>query len=157
MEWESIPIDDARFSRRVAIDGRPLTDEERARESEREARFRTRLRRLRAGELEPERNETAIVFDEELVARYALTLDGEEQLRNRPSYRIAFAPRDGDLPVRRGMDRGILKRTVSRLNSAGGRTSLVMSIRPFLGASFPMRATSILPCVLVSASSDVPD
>ena len=107
VEWESIPIDDARFSRRVAIDGRTLTDEERAHESEREARFRTRLRRLRAGELEPERNETAIVFDEELVARYALTLDGEEQLRNRPSYRIAFAPRDGDLPVRKGMDRAL--------------------------------------------------
>ena len=82
VEWESIPIGDARFSRRVAIDGRPLTDEERARERERETAFRTRLRRFAGGELEPERNETAIVFDEELVARYALTLDGEEQLRN---------------------------------------------------------------------------
>ena len=107
VEWESIPIDDARFSRRVAIDGRPLTEEEQVRESEREAAFRTRLRRLRAGEIEPEQNENAIVFDEELVSRYDLTLDGEEQLRNRPSYRIAFAPRDGDLPVRRGMDRAL--------------------------------------------------
>ena len=107
VEWESIPIDDGRFSRRIAIDGRPLTEEERARESEREAAFRTRLRRLRAGEIEPEQNENAIVFDEELVARYDLTLDGEERLRNRPSYRIAFAPRDGDLPVRRGMDRAL--------------------------------------------------
>ena len=56
-EWESIPIDDGRFSRRVAIDGRPLTEEDRARESEREAAFRTRLRRLRAGEIEPAQNE----------------------------------------------------------------------------------------------------
>jgi len=107
VEWESIPIDGSRFRRRLAIDGRPLTEEERAREGEREAAFRTRLRRLRAGEIEPERNETAIVFDEELVSRYALTLDGEEPLRRRPSHRIAFAPRDGDLPVRRGMDRAL--------------------------------------------------
>ena len=113
VEWESIPIDDGRFSRRVAIDGRPLTEEERAREAEREAAFRTRLRRLRAGEIEPEQNENAIVFDEELVARYDLTLDGEEPLRNRPSHRIAFAPRAGDLPVRRAIDRA--------LNRARGR------------------------------------
>ena len=53
VEWESIPIDDGRFSRRLAVDGRPLTEEERARENEREAAFRTRLRRLRAGEMEP--------------------------------------------------------------------------------------------------------
>ena len=107
VEWESIPIDGGRFRRRLAIDGRSLTEEERARESEREAAFRTRLRRLRAGEIEPEKNETAIVFDEELVARYDLTLDGEERLRRRPSHRIVFAPRDGDLPVRRGMDRAL--------------------------------------------------
>ena len=107
VEWESVPIDDGRFSRRVAIDGRPLTEEERAREREREAAFRTRLRRLRAGEIEPEENENAIVFDEELVSRYDLTLDGEERLRDRPSRRIAFAPRAGDLPVRRGMDRAL--------------------------------------------------
>ena len=62
---------------------------------------------MRAGELEPERNENAIVFDEELVSRYDLTLDAEDRLRNRASHRIAFAPRAGDLPVRRGMDRAL--------------------------------------------------
>ena len=113
VEWESVPIDGARFSRRLAIDGRPLTEEERARETEREAAFRRRLRRLRAGEMEPQEDENAIVFDEELVARYDLTLDGAEPLRNRPSFRIAFAPRDGDLPVRRPIDRA--------LNRARGR------------------------------------
>ena len=109
VEWESIPIDGARFSRRLAIDGRSLTEEERTRETEREAAFRERLHRLRAGEIEPEQNENQIIFDEELVARYELTLDGEEPLRNRPSYRIAFAPRDGDLPVRRQIERALNK------------------------------------------------
>ena len=109
VEWESIPLDGARFSRRIAIDGRPLTGEEQAREAEREAAFRERLRRLRAGEIEPERNETDIEFNAALVSRYDLTLAGEESLRTRPSYRIAFAPRDGDLPVRRAMDRALNK------------------------------------------------
>ena len=109
VEWESIPIDGARFSRRLAIDGRSLTEEEQAREAEREAAFRERLRRLRAGEIEPRRNENAIEFNEELVSRYDLTLDGEEALRGRPSYMIAFAPRDGDLPVRKPMDRALNK------------------------------------------------
>ena len=109
VEWESVPIDGARVSRRLAIDGRPLTEEQRARESEREAAFRERLRRLRAGEIEPERNENQIIFDEDLVARYDMTLEGEEPFRNRPSYRIAFAPRAGDLPVRRQIERALNK------------------------------------------------
>lgn len=109
VEWEVVPIDGAGFRRRLAIDGQPLTEEEQAREAEREAAFRERLRRLRAGEIEPERNETAIEFNEELVSRYDLTLDAEEPLRGRPSQRIAFAPRDGELPVRRPMDRALNK------------------------------------------------
>ena len=109
VEWERVPIDGAGFRRRLAIDGRPLTEEQRAREAEREAAFRERLRRLRAGDIEPRRNENAIEFNAELVSRYDLTLDGEEALRGRPSYRIAFAPRDGDLPVRKPMDRALNK------------------------------------------------
>lgn len=109
VEWEVVPVDGATFRRRLAIDGQPLTEEQRAREAEREAAFRERLRRLQAGEVEPQRNENAIEFNEELVSRYDLTLAGEEALRGRPSYRIAFAPRDGDLPVRRPMDRALNK------------------------------------------------
>ena len=113
VEWEAVPLDGATFTRRLQIDGRPLTEDEGKRELEREAEFRQRLRRLRAGETEPEDDENTVIFDEELVARYDLTLDGEEPLRNRPSYRIAFAPRGGDLPVRRAIDRA--------LNRARGR------------------------------------
>ncbi len=107
VEWEAVPLDGATFTRRLQIDGRPLTEDERTREQEREAEFRERLRRLRAGETQPEDDENRVVFDEELVARYHLTPDSEEPLRDRPSYRIAFAPRDGDLPVRRAIDRAL--------------------------------------------------
>ena len=38
-----------------------------------------------------------------------LTLETEEALRRRPSYRIAFVPREGDLPIRRPIDRALNK------------------------------------------------
>ena len=109
VEWELIPIDDRSFTRRIAINGRPLTVEERAREDGRQEEFRRELRRLRAGDLEREEDENAVVFDEELISRYDLTLEGEEDLRNRPSYRIAFVSRHGELPVRRQIDRALNK------------------------------------------------
>ena len=130
VEWERVPIDGAGFRRRLAIDGRPLTEEQRAREAEREAAFRERLRRLRAGEIEPRRNENAIEFNAELVSRYDLTLDGEEALRGRPSYRIAFAPREGDLPVRKPMDRA--------LNKARGRIWLDRETREVARIEFEL-------------------
>lgn len=49
VEWEVVPVDGATFRRRLAMDGQPLTEEQRAREAEREAAFRERLRRLQAG------------------------------------------------------------------------------------------------------------
>ena len=130
VEWERVPIDGAGFRRRLAMDGRPLTEEQRARETEREAAFRERLRRLRAGEIEPQRNENAIEFNAELVSRYYLTLDGEEALRGRTSYRIAFAPRDGNLPVRKPMDRA--------LNKARGRIWLDRETREVARIEFEL-------------------
>lgn len=112
-DYEVIPIDGAPFERRLTINGRPLSDEERGWEEEREAEFREELRRLREGEEEAEEDEEAIVFNEELIARYTFTLEAEEPFRDRPSYRIAFEPRPGRLPVRRRIDYA--------LNAARGR------------------------------------
>lgn len=108
-DYEVAPIDGAPFERRLTIDGRPLNDEERGREDEREAEFREEQRRLREREEDGEEDENAIVFDEDLVARYLFTLEGEEPFRNRPSYRIAFEPRPGRLPVRRRIDYALNK------------------------------------------------
>ena len=115
-DYEVVPIDGVPFERRLTIDGRLLNRAERGWEDEREAEFREELRRLREEEDDPEENENAIVFNEELVARYLFTLEGEERLRNRPSYRIAFEPRAGSLPVRRRIDYA--------LNKARGRVWL---------------------------------
>lgn len=108
-DYEVVPIDGVPFERRLTIDGRPLNREERGWEEEREEGFREELRRLREEEDEPEEDENAIVFNEELVARYLFTLEGEERFRDRPSYRIAFEPRPGRLPVRRRIDYALNK------------------------------------------------
>lgn len=108
-DYEVVPIDGVPFERRLTIDGRPLNEEERGWEDEREAEFREELRRLRQEEDDPEEDENAIVFNEELVARYLFTLEGEERFRGRASYRIAFEPRAGSLPVRRRIDYALNK------------------------------------------------
>ena len=115
-DYEVVPVDGVPFERRLTIDGRPLNDVERGWVAEREAEFRKELRRRREQDGEPEEDENAIVFNEELVARYLFTLEGEERFRNRPSYRIAFEPRPGRLPVRRRIDYA--------LNKARGRVWL---------------------------------
>lgn len=108
-DYEVVPIDGVPFERRLTIDGRPLNRVERGWEDEREAEFREELRRRLEQDSEPEEDENAIVFNEELVARYLFTLEGEERLRNRPSHRIAFEPRAGRLPVRRRIDYALNK------------------------------------------------
>ena len=108
-DYEVVPIDGVPFERRLTIEDRPLNAVERGWVAEREAEFREELRRRRERDDEPEEDENAIVFNEELVARYVFTLEGEEPFRNRPSHRIAFEPRPGRLPVRRRIDYALNK------------------------------------------------
>ena len=108
-DYEVAPIDGVPFERRLTIGNRPLSNGERQWEDEREAEFRKELRRRRAQDGEPEEDENAIIFNEDLVARYLFTLEGEERFRDRPSYRIAFEPRPGRLPVRRRIDYALNK------------------------------------------------
>ena len=103
--YEVFPIEGTPYGRRLTINESPLNEEELEREAEREAQFREELRRIREGKNESEENENQIVFNQELVERYVFTLAREETWRNRPSHRISFKPRDGDLPVRRDIDR----------------------------------------------------
>ena len=106
-DYEVVPIDGARYERRLTIDGRPLDAEERARERAREADFREARRRAGEGDAEPDDEE--IVFDEALVARYDVAFEAEEVFRGRPSYRISFEPRPGRLPVQRRIDYALNK------------------------------------------------
>ena len=113
-EYEMVPVECAHFERRVAVDGRPLSEAERVREAEREREFREELRCGPDADGTPGRNENAINVNEELFDRYTVELDGEETRRGRPTYRLRFRPRGGGLPVRRGIDRA-LNRSSGRL------------------------------------------
>ena len=106
-DYEVIPLDGARYERRLTVDGRPLNAEEQEGERKREADFREARRRAREGDDEPDDDE--IVFDGTLIARYDVAFEAEEVFRGRPSYRISFEPRPGRLPVRRRIDHALNK------------------------------------------------
>ena len=110
-DYEVIPIDGAPYERRLRINGRPLSEEEQEGEQRREAEFREELRRAREApdDAEEEEDDDAVVFNAELIGRFVFTLEAEEPLRGRPSYRISFRPRDGRLPVRRRIDYALNK------------------------------------------------
>ena len=110
-DFEVIPIDGAPYERRLTLNGRPLSAEEQVWEKEREEEFREELRRAREDpdDAEDAEDEDEIVFNEELIGRYVFTLVGEEPWRNRPSFRISFEPRTGDLPARRRIDHALNK------------------------------------------------
>ncbi len=106
-EYEVIPIDGAPYERRLTMNGRPLNDEELEQEREREGSFRDGL--AQPDDSQPEEDEDRIAFSEELIARYVFTLEGEEPLRGRPSDKVSFRPRPGELPVRRRIDYALNK------------------------------------------------
>ena len=112
-DYEVIPIDGARFQRRLTINGRTLSEEEQQGEREREAEFREERRRRRAGtndaEEEKEEDEDEIVFNEELIGRFVFAVESEEPLRGRPNYLVSFRPKPGRLPVRRRIDYALNK------------------------------------------------
>ena len=108
-DYEVVPVDGAPYERRLSINGRPLSKEELEGEAARETEFREYLQRMRNGQSEPEDDENEVIFNEELIDRYVFSLVGEEMWRNRPSYKISFQPRDGDLPVRRRVDHALNK------------------------------------------------
>ena len=109
-DYEVIPIDGARYERRLTIDGRPLNAEEQEGERRREADFREARRRAReAGDDDDAGDDDEIVFDEALIERYDVQFEAAEVFRGRPSYRISFEPRPGSLPVRRRIDHALNK------------------------------------------------
>lgn len=106
--YEVVPIDGARYERRLTVDGRALNAEEQEGERRREADFRE-ARRRQALEDDDEPDDDEIVFDEELIERYDVAFEAEEVFRGRPSYRISFEPRPGRLPIRRRIDYALNK------------------------------------------------
>ena len=109
-DYEVVPIDGAPYERRLTVNGRPLSQEEQEGELDREAEFREELRKQREYPKDQESDEdNRLVFNEELIERYEFILESTETFRGRPSYRISFRPRPGNLPVRRRIDYALNK------------------------------------------------
>lgn len=108
-DFSVVPVEGVPFERRLTVNGRPMSDEERGWEDDREAEFRADIRKTRAMAREVENDVNEIAFNGDLIGRYTLTLVGEDRLRRRPTYRIAFEPRSNDLPVRHRIDHALNK------------------------------------------------
>ena len=103
-EFEIEPVDGVPFARVVARDGQPLSAEEIAAEQERRQQF---AEAVANGTHVADEEDDEIVFNEDVVGRYTFQTEGEEQLRGRLTYRLAFRPRAGRLPVRRHLDHAL--------------------------------------------------
>ena len=104
--YESFPVDDSTFERLLQKDGRPLTDKERLKEGRREAEFRQKLKRGKPPEEDENRR---MVFDEELASRFRFEVQSREPVNGLDCWVLSFKPRQGNLPVRRRIDRTLNK------------------------------------------------
>jgi len=98
--YEVYPVDSHTYYERVAVNGKPLTAEER---KERKEAFREEV----AEQAPAKKDDTEIKFNAELVSRYRAETLGLETVNGRQAYVLAFEPRDGKLPVRRRIDHAL--------------------------------------------------
>ena len=102
------PYQGALFRRLMARDGEPIDARDRREQERRWEEFQAEIDDPgKRAEREREAAENEIKFDEELVGRFTVGLDGVRDLRGRPSYVISFEPRPGPLPVRRRIDHAL--------------------------------------------------
>lgn len=100
-EW--FPINGSPFARTIERNDKPLTEKERKAEEEREAAVRAGKRPARSPEATKRDKEWQ--FTDEMLARYAFKVTGQETVRGRPAWVVEFAPRSKDLPVKQIADR----------------------------------------------------
>lgn len=104
--YESIPVEGTGFERLLEKDGQPLTEKERLKESRREAEFREKVS---SGDPPQEDENKRMVFDQDLVSRFRFEVQSREALNGHDCWVLSFEPREGDLPVRRRIDRTLNK------------------------------------------------
>ena len=94
------PLDGYLFYERMAVDGKPLTQEELKQQKE---DFRKAVGASKRGEKE----DNEIKFNQDLISRYEAEVEGIESIRGRPAYVLRFQPKQGKLPVRRRIDQAL--------------------------------------------------
>ena len=87
------------YSKLVRINGEPLSEKQAVQEEERERKARERFSRRkqsRGGEL--------MALSQDLIDRYAFTVERREVLNGRPALVLSFQPRSKDLPIKQMAD-----------------------------------------------------
>lgn len=100
---ECFPINGVPFARLIQKDGRFLNEKESKAEEEREAAVRGGKKPARSPGATKRDKEWQ--FTDEMLARYAFKIIGQEIVRDRPAWVVEFAPRSKDLPVNKVTDR----------------------------------------------------
>ena len=112
--YRRYPLEGLLYQELIAVDGRPLDEEEAREEAKRRAEFVDEARKHAARGEVYEPNEMAVRFDRELMSRYDTALVGTEVIADHTCWVLSFEPRDGRLPDNRGIDKA-LNRSTGRL------------------------------------------
>ena len=104
------PLDGYLYYERLAVDGKPLSEEELKKRKE---DFRKEVAASTSGEEEKQDDDNDIKFNQDLISRYEAEVEGVENVNGRPAYVLTFQPKEGKLPVRRRIDHA--------LNNSGGK------------------------------------
>jgi hypothetical protein len=94
------PLDGYLYYERMAVDGKPLTQEELKQQKE---DFRKAVSASKRGEKE----DNEIKFNQDLISRFSAEVEGVESVHGRPAYVLRFQPKQGKLPVRRRIDQAL--------------------------------------------------
>ena len=89
-------------NRLVMVDGRPLTPEESAVQSEKEKRWRDAYAGGKGGSMVERMDQ---LVNTNLIQRYDFSVVGRERVRDRECWVLDFRPHAGELPVERLIDR----------------------------------------------------
>ena len=101
------PVGGVPYARLVSKDGGPIEGDDLNTERARWRVFLEELDKDPDEKDDAEGEDTGIGFNEELIGRYTVELEGIRELRGRPTYVISFEPRPGRLPVRRHIDHAL--------------------------------------------------
>ena len=111
VRYRRYPVEGYLYDEIVLRDGQPLDDDDVREEREKKAEFaeEARAHTARGERYDPE--EMNIQFDHELMDRYDTTLEGSETVRGHVCWVLSFAPRDGQLPDNRRIDKALNRST----------------------------------------------
>jgi len=104
-QYRRYPLEGHLYDELVLTDGQPLDDKEAREEQKQKTEFteKARAHAARGERYDPE--EMNMRFDHELMDRYDTKLEGSETVRGHVCWVLSFAPRDGQLPDTRRMDK----------------------------------------------------